>query len=231
MNWMDNFLIESLEKVPNGRYRRRAEAELRDHLETQYRALTEAGRTPEEAQKETLCLMGEPEKLQEEYKAAWRRSFPERMAALGRCLGTLIVGMVVMFFVCYAVCCVRNWINDQLSEDLRNTHWYWVWYAFPLVISLVAGAFYMGRRSRTTRHPAALVSMGLCIHWANIVAIHGLFYVADHHHRPVGDAVLRFLFYHGWYYLCTLLLGLLCGLLGVEVARRNTRAERRKELA
>ena len=227
MNWMDVFIEHTLEKVPEGRYRKRAEAELRDHLETQFRALIEAGWTEDEAQAETLRVMGEPEKLQEEYKAAWRRSLPARMEALGRCLGTLIMGMVVLFFVCY----VRNWINDQLSEDLRNTHWYWVWYAFPLVISLVAGAFYMGRRSRTARHPAALVSMGLCIHWANIVAIHGLFYVADHHHRSVGDAVLLFLFYHGWYYFCTLLLGLLCSLLGVVFARWNTQAERRKELA
>ena len=223
MNWMDNFLIESLEKVPNGRYRKRAEVELRDHLETQCRALTKAGRTTEEAQMETLRVMGEPEKLQGEYEAAWRRTLEGRLNGLGRCLCTLIVGLVVMFFVCYAVSCVRNWINDLLPEDLRNTHWYWVWHAFPLAISLVVGAFYLGRQSRTARHPAALVSVGLCIHWANIVAIHGLFYVADHHHRPVGDAVLLFLFYHGWYYFCTLLLGLLCGLLGVVFAQLENR--------
>lgn len=44
MNWMDVFIGKTLETVPEGRYRKRAEAELRDHMETQCRALTEAGR-------------------------------------------------------------------------------------------------------------------------------------------------------------------------------------------
>lgn len=96
MNWMDDFIENTLEKVPEGRYRKRAEEELRDHLETQCRTLTEAGRTAEEAQTEALRVMGEPRKLQVEYEAAWRRTLEGRLNGLGQRLGVIAAGCLLM---------------------------------------------------------------------------------------------------------------------------------------
>lgn len=88
MNWKQEWIDEVLEEVPAGSCRRRMEAELRDHLETLRRDLTEAGWTEEEVRTEALRLMGRPERLREEYAAAWRQTLPGRLEALGYRLKT-----------------------------------------------------------------------------------------------------------------------------------------------
>lgn len=84
---------------PRGGYRGRTEAELYDHLETQCRALMEAGKSETKAQAETLRAMGEPKKLRDAYRAAWKRSLSGRLEVLACCLRTWFLGLAVIFGV------------------------------------------------------------------------------------------------------------------------------------
>lgn len=244
MNWMDDFIENTLEKVPEGRYRKRAEAELRDHLTTQYRTLTEAGRTEAEAQAETLRVMGEPEKLQEEYEAAWKRNLPARLETLGRRIGSWAMGCALMgsvhFLVYFVISIAFNlaislpgdspdpWVRFIRSTvgDINNSL-FWR-HLFPLAVALATGAFFLSDRFRGSHHPAALTCVGMSFHWAYIVSYMTLWQAIDDHHLPFWEAVARDLLYCVPYHALTLLL---CILLGVVFARWNTRAERRKELA
>lgn len=222
---MEEFIRQCLEGVPEGNYRTRTEKELRDHLECQRRALLEAGRTEAEARAETLGLMGDPEKLKEEYLAAWRRSLPGRLAVLGFCLRTWAKGLGVMFCMLYAACYPRNWMCDYLIGDLRETHLYWLWDLIPLACSLVAGALYLDRRFRNARHSAALTSAGVLVHWANVTAFDVWWYIADHAYRANWEAAVRYLSRNIRYISFTFVL---CILLGVLFAQKR---ERSRELA
>lgn len=97
MNWTQQWIDEVLAEIPPGRYRQRLEAELRDHLETQCRALMEAGWTGEAAQAEALGVMGEPEVLREEYRTAWRRTFEAKARAALGYLGAAVGGSLILF--------------------------------------------------------------------------------------------------------------------------------------
>lgn len=103
MNWKQNWIDGVLAEIPGGSYRRRMENELNDHLETQLRALLESGRTRAEAQAEALRAMGAPDRLREEYRAAWRRTWPGRLEGLRRRLGAWACGCAVMFGAHYLV--------------------------------------------------------------------------------------------------------------------------------
>ena len=88
MSWTEGFIERCLEDVPQGRYRRRAEAELRDHLECLRQSSTEA---------EALSLMGDPELLRKKYYAAWSRTFQAPMGWLGAIAGgCLLMGTLYL---------------------------------------------------------------------------------------------------------------------------------------
>ena len=72
MEQMEHFIRRILADVPPGRYRSQAEAELRDHMETQYGDLTGGGKQHREALEAVLHTMGDTEALRKEYAAAWR---------------------------------------------------------------------------------------------------------------------------------------------------------------
>lgn len=236
MNWMDDFIDNTLEKVPEGRYRKRAEAELRDHLETQCRALTEAGRTGEAARTETMRVMGKPEKLRGEYEAAWRRTLEGRMNALGHRLEPWVLGCAVMGGVHFLICALVGMAwnlaialpGDSLDPWIRlirgtvgslNNSLFWT-HLLPLTLALTAGAIYLSRRFRGSRHLAALISAGLCVHWTYITAFNAWWSTVDNHHRPFWEAVERHLKYNAGYYTFTFLL---CILLGVVFAQLGNR--------
>ncbi len=197
MDWKQRWIDQVLSEIPEGRYRRRTEAELRDHLETQCLALVEAGRTRDEARSEALRLMGAPEALQREYAAAWRRSWPARLEELGRQLRAWAGGLGVMFGVQFLVSGVISMIwnmaislpgdsNDPWVRAIRgslgnlnNSTFFWRF--LPLLCALFAGAFYLSRRLQTSRCPAVLISAGLCVHWAYITTCHIWFEALDDH--------------------------------------------------
>lgn len=236
MNWQQKWIDGVLAEIPAGSYRRRMEAELRDHLESQCRALAEAGWTPDQAQAETLRTMGEPEALRKEYKAAWRRSwlmrgkerFRRLIAWAGGCalMGGvhLLVSYVLSTMWRMAISLPGNsqdkWVRliRGTVGDLNNS--YLIWW-LPLVVALVAGAFYLGRKLQAS---PLLVSAGLCVHWACIAAFNGWWRAMDDHHRPfweaVGNHFLNAALHYVWTFALCILLGVFFGHLGEKTSRR-----------
>lgn len=221
MSWKQQWISEVLAEVPASRYRARMEAELRDHLETQCRALMEAGRTEAQARAESLRAMGEPDKLREEYRAAWRRSCPGQLRTWG---GGCAVMAGVHLLTSWAIGTVWSmalslpgdsqdpWIRliRGTLGDLNNSL-FWR-HLFPLALALTAGAWYLSRKFRASRRPAFLITAGLSVHWTYITAFSAWWSAIDNHHRPFWEAAVRHLTYNARYYILTLAL---CVLLGV----------------
>lgn len=240
MNWDQQWIDEVLSGIPGGGYRSRAEAELRDHLETQCRALMEAGRTRDEARGEALRMMGAPEALQREYMAAWRRSWPARREELGRRLRAWAGGLGVMFGAHLLVATVISTIWQMAISLPGDSHDPWVRAVrgtlgnlnnstffsrlLPLLCALVAGAFFLSRRFQTSRHPAAIISAGLCVHWAHIAAFHIWWEAADDH-MTFWEELKHYLPYpyNARYYSFTLALCVLLGLVFGQLSKRDSR--------
>ena len=195
MYWREQWIAGVLEKVPAGSYRKRMESELRDHLETQYRALMESGRTEAEARAETLRMMGEPEKLQGEYRAAWRRTPLELLTEWVYRLISWAVGGAAMIAAQLLVTWVMEIVLQQLAALLpRNSH-PWIrlirdtawnlnyspffWYLLPFVFALIAGAYFLSRLFQTSYRPAWQISIGLFFHWALVHAFFIVWEAAD----------------------------------------------------
>lgn len=228
MNWNRLWIDQVLAEIPAGSCRRRMEAELRDHLETLYGALADAGRTQEEARAEALLAMGKPEKLREEYRAVWRRSLPGRLELLGGCLRAWARGCAVMFGVHLLTSYVLGLVwqmalslpgdsRDPWVQMIRGTvgnlNNTWLRYVLPLVLALTAGASLLGRRFQTSRRPAGLISVGLSFHWAAVNAFH-IWWEAMDDHRAFGAELMVYLT-NGpslRYYFLTLMLCILLGL-------------------
>lgn len=172
MDWIEKFISEILREVPNGSYRTRAEKELRDHMETQYRVLTEGGRTAEEAQEEVLRVMGEPEKLQKEYEAAWRRTSEE----LADLLPFIPVGCVVMgilYIFTYILLGMAGFTYDAVYPDRvclpllsGNKLYVTVFSTVLFLIPFTLGALFLRFCFRRERRPVGLVTAGLLAAWA-----------------------------------------------------------------
>lgn len=232
MDWMGQWIDVILEDVPAGSCRRRMEAELRDHLETLRLALRESGRTEAEAREEALQLMGRPESLRREYRAAWRQTLPERLASLWYRLKAWAVGCAAMLGVHLLAAMNIAWIRDMalslpgdsadplvrlIRGTLGNLHNTWLGLLFPLATALTVGAYYLGRRFRTARRPAWQISLGLSFHWAFIAWFHIWWEAADDHRTFWAE--LWVYLTHGpslGYYALTLAL---CVLLGAAFGR------------
>lgn len=232
MDWMQEWIDEILEDIPVNSYRGRVESELRDHLETQYRALTEAGRTMDEARAETLRTMGEPDRLRAEYEAAWLRTWPARLEALGYRLKVWAKGFCVMF----GAHCLVGFVLDQvwlaalllpgdskepwaklIRDTVGNLNNSWVFsLLLPLTLVLLAGAYYLGRKFQASPRPARQISVGLFFYWAFFAALKAYFRALDNHHRPFWEAVGRHFYYNARLYVPTFAL---CILLGIVFGR------------
>lgn len=234
MDWMEEFISQVLADVPRGSYRTRAEKELRDHLEALYQA-------EPWKKEEILVAMGEPEKLQKEYEAAWRRSLPGRIKELRCRLGAWAKGWLVMFGTHCAIFLVIGTVNNMalslpgdsldpwvrlIRGTLGDLHNSLFWrHLFPLGSALMVGAYYLSRKFQTSRRPARPISAGLSLHWAFITLFRTWWYTVKAHHLSFWAAVGRHFYYNTWYYVLTFAL---CVLLGYLFGR-NT--ERSRELA
>ncbi len=182
--WMDDFISQCLADVPLGTYRYWAEKELRDHMESLCLSLTESGMGLDQARRETLRAMGEPDKLQKEYRAAWQRTLTGRMDALVRLLQAWAVMAVVHFPVYRVLLCIcikavkypeRFWgrllgpILNAMDYDLTVL----MIELLPLGLAFAVGALCLGPRFRTESHPALLISAGLYLYWVWTVVIGG----------------------------------------------------------
>lgn len=233
MNWMEEFIRLVLADVPAGRYRERAEKELRDHMEALRQSRSE---------EEVLSLMGDPERLRGEYKAAWNRTLQARVGRLGTIAGgCLLMGTV---YICTAVfLSVLGFTTDAIS--IRPTV---LGRTFPMYGDTVAltifgsslfllpfslGALYLRARFRDARRPAVWVTLGLLAAWAGekaaIISLSALIY-----EMPLGLDLLRRISRGGdvtgpWFtpaYIALTFLG--CLILGQLFGQKT---ERRHELA
>ena len=250
MNWQQQWINTVLAEIPTGSYRGRMEAELRDHLDSQCRTLMEAGWTPDQAQAETLRTMGEPETLRKAYRAAWRRSRSARAGDLCCRMKAWAGGWAVMGGVHLLSAYILSAMWDMATSLPWNSHDKWVrlirgtlrgiigdmsksyrsWYLpwwLPLVLALAAGAFYLGRKFKTSSHPAPLISAGLCLHWACIAAINGWWYAALRPRRPFWEAVeCHFALmarHYCWTFALCILLGVVIGHIAAKTRRISTR--------
>lgn len=140
MNRTEEFIGRCLRDVPPGRYRRRADAELKDHMECQRQVSTEA---------ETLEAMGDPEQLRREYYAAWSRTLPGRV--------NLIVN-------CYLLIWGVTFLSAGLLEALRlggKPAWLIGLYLVPFTL----GAAFLGACLRGERRRALGVTLALLAEW------------------------------------------------------------------
>lgn len=119
MNWKQQWIDVVLAKIPAGGYRKRMQAELCDHLETQCCDLMESGRTESEAQVEMLGTMGEPETLQREYEAAWKRTPESKVRAVLGYLGLVMLGGIVLY-VMYVLMTGLLTIPASLDKGAQN---------------------------------------------------------------------------------------------------------------
>lgn len=248
MDWKEGFVHRVLSAVPGGSYRRRMEAELRDHLETQCRALTEAGWPETEAQTEALRLMGEPEKLQKEYEAAWRRS-PQAGAGRTAARFGIITGGCVLMGVLYCTIAILLLIFSRLlgesslflmagiEQDVPNQIFCIIFMFLFLVPASFVG-LYLHFCVRRERHPVRVVTAGLLTPWLGGRAAILLMCMADTG-LPLGPELLErlpnysfFLIFSPSYMVATfvgcILLGQFFGRFierdEVETAQRNLSA-------
>ena len=233
-DWMANLISQCLADIPHGKYRDRTEKELRDHMETLYLSLTEGGMDPNQARGETLRAMGEPNKLKNEYRAAWQQSLPEQ---LDYRLKTWAWGCVVMFGAHFLVLSVIGFvwgIADLLSGDSRGP---WVrmirdtlgdlnnsmlcCYLLPLVSALILGAYYLSCKFQTSRHPVWQIGAGLSFHWVSIAMIQGFLKAGD---GPFfWEQFKDYFSYTATYYSLTFAL---CILLGVVFGHMSVKMKR-----
>lgn len=244
MDWKEGFIGRVLAAVPAGSWRGRMEAELRDHLDSQCRALAEAGRTQDEARAEALRLMGEPEKLRLEYEAAWRRSPAGRARRAASVLGGAAAGCVVMgalyifAFVLLGMVgfTYDTWLPDRVCFPIlsENRIYVTVFSTVLFLLPFTLGAWLLRFCFRRERRPVGLVTAGLLAAWAGekaaIIGLSMLIY-----QMPLGPDLLTRIYDGGdttapWfspvYILLTLvgciLLGQLFGRMDVGEKRRQT---------
>jgi len=238
MDWKEKWMDRVLDQIPAGAYRRRLEAELGDHLETQLHALMEMGRSREDAEAEALGVMGAPEDLQREYLAAWRKSWPGRWSALGRTGRVLAGGLGVTFGgQLLASTVVSNlWLMaTSLPGDsadpwvvairgtvgrLNNSLFFSQF--LPLLCGLLAGAIYLGYRFRGSRWAGLPISGALCLHWGAMAAFRVWFETLDNH-RTFWEELKLYLPYNALYYSATFALCLLLGAVFGYGAKRHGR--------
>lgn len=174
MNWKQQWIDHVLAEIPAGSCRKRMEAELCDHLETQCRTLIESGRTETEAQAEALRTMGEPDKLREEYRAVWRRTLPGRLETPVRRLCIWLAGcgiMGVLYILTFILLALAGFtydaaFSDRISFPLLSGILYMT--AFSSILFLLPfsmGAWFLYRCFRGEPHPTRLVTVGLLAAW------------------------------------------------------------------
>lgn len=241
MNWKQEWIDGVLEEIPGGSFRKRMENELNDHLETQFRTLMESGRTEAEARAEAVAAMGAPDRLREEYRAAWRRSWPGRLKTLGwrLCIWAagcgIMGGLYILTFVFLGLAgfTYDAYVPGRVTFPLLSGNLFYltvfsgILFLFPFGL----GAWFLRRCFCKEPHPVRLVTAGLLAAWAGekaaIIGLSALIY-----QMPLGlDLLTRI--YHGgdttapWFTPANYILTLLgCILLGAVFGRMPAKPER-----
>lgn len=190
-DWMETFISQCLTDVPPGKYRARTEKELRDHMETQYQVLTGAGASPPEARSRILDTIGDPERLREEYAAAWARTFQGRWALrpnlaapfFGVCLLTAHLYLLT-FYALFKIGFDRSTGPLCLVYPIPNLIFCLAMFLVPTTL----GALFLRRCFREDPRPAPWITMGLLTAWTGekvcmfLLAV--FFQYGNRHDRP-----------------------------------------------
>lgn len=154
MSRTEEFINQCLKDVPQGKYRRRTEKELRDHLECLRGGSTEA---------EVLRLMGDPERLRKEFYIAWKQT------PLCRANWIISGGFVIWGLICLSMAllvCVSDLSAClNMPESLISTELTVVIISFAVPFPL--GALFLRTCFREERHRVWWVTLGLLPAWAS----------------------------------------------------------------
>lgn len=243
MDWKQQWIDEVLGIIPQGYYRRRAEVELRNHLEDRHRTLTEPGMTESEARAEALRTMGELDKLQKEYMAAWRQS-PERKLTVR---SAVVIGCILILFAYLLTTAFMHIAGLEnggffIDHPILNGHgsiyrincdvYHTVQFLVPSTLGALFLRFFLPEERRTV----GLITADLLIAWIGGKAVIILF-TAPSYNMPLGLELLKFV-YHGrfidtpWFlFLLTIhyvltILG--CILLGQIIGRLPIKANKHR---
>lgn len=234
MNWMEEFIRLVLADVPAGRYRERTGKELRDHMEALRQSCSE---------EEVLSLMGDPERLRGEYKAAWSRTLQARAGRLGTVAGGCLL-MGTLYVLTAIFLSLLGFTSDAVYlEPHTLTGRNFPIQGSPLALAIFGsalflvpfplGALYLRICFRKERRPVVWVTLGLLTAWAGekaaIISLSALIY-----EMPLGLDLLRRISRGGdvtgpWFtpaYIALTFLG--CLILGQLFGRKT---ERRHGLA
>lgn len=151
-DWMDEFISQCLASVPFGKYRRRAEKELRDHMAELRQSMTEA---------EVLQTMGDPEQLRDEYKTAWERTPLGRVCRTA--LGVIAVWCLIflsMYLAAFFMTVFFPFSGSLLSHGLASG-------IVLFLIPFSLGAVLLRACFRREHHRAWWVTLVLLISWAS----------------------------------------------------------------
>lgn len=233
-DWMNDLISQCLVDIPRGKYRDRTEKELRDHMRTLYLSLTEGGMNPAQARRETLRVMGEPNKLKEEYRVAWQQSLPGQMdyrlrtwawgwvvMSGAHLLVRSVIGFVWSMVISLPGDSREPWVRmiRGIAINLSNSY---LWLLIPFVPALIVGAYYLSCKFQASRHPVWQISVGLSFHWAFISVIHVWLEALDDH-MTFWARFNGYFSHNATYYSLTfafcILLGVVFGHMSVEMKR------------
>lgn len=173
MDWMERFIDEVLREVPKSGYRTRTVKELRDHMETQYRVLTEGGRTAEEAQEEVLRVMGKPERLQKEYQTAWLRTPRARAGRAVRRVCVIIEGCVIAgalhMVIAVLLLCLVFFMSDDFMRyvDPCDPQIVFLCLMMLFLLPFSVTGLYLHFCAGRERRPVTVVTAGLLAAWVS----------------------------------------------------------------
>ena len=166
MTWQEEFIKACLKKVPAGEYRRRSEAELREHLENLTEERRAAGVEGEELQREVLARMGNPGRLQKAYQAEGLRRKALEPRYTAECWLVGVVWMDLCWLVLYLLLAAVGFGNDSGTLPLYGHPERIVFVGIVLaVVPTLASGWYLSGALRFHPHPVRVVSTGLGLLW------------------------------------------------------------------
>lgn len=174
MTWQEEFIKACLKKVPAGEYRRRSEAELREHLECLMEERRAAGMGEEELPREVLARMGDPVRLQKSYQAEELRRKALEPRYTAECWLVSCVWMDLCWFVLYLLLAAVGFGNDSGAFPLYGhpERILFVGIVLAAVPTLVSG-WYLSGALRFHPHPVRVVSACLGFVWL-VTCLHQL---------------------------------------------------------
>lgn len=167
MNWMDTYIRLCLARVPHSGFRRRAAAELADHLELLAADLEAGGLSPQQARAAALERMGDPQVLARNYEAVWQhRARSPRYSSPRIGLGCILTGLVYLLTlttlgalgVTYDASPGMPMIGDSFLSALVGCALF--------LIPFSSGGILLFHLLRGCPHLGRLITAGLLLAWA-----------------------------------------------------------------